>query len=98
MSLSLVLHDGEKEYGPYQLASASQWGELSQWVDELSQDYKSLKTLCEKGQAQDTLALCWAIGKAVDEESPPDSVRETLQDLIRTVGVGDPQEIASIVS
>lgn len=82
--------------GPFQLASASGWAAFGKWVGAtISQPIRELVT---KGSMKGTDKLSAALESVANKYPPSGDVQDTLDGLRELIGVGDPDETATVIS
>ena len=96
MSLSIVFQEpDDKTVCTYQLASAHGWKLIGEWAETVL--CLPLRQLVNEGKRQDTFSLVRAIRSSVNKHPPDnDEVRHTLERLIEMIGVGSPEETATV--
>lgn len=97
MSLSITFLADDGNDGPFQLSSATGWNLVSEWADSLPEGYASIKVLTDSAECGDTRELGRQLTEAL-EKFPPDNpdVKDTLEELLDLMGVGDPAEVAMV--
>lgn len=83
--------------GPFQLASASGWQAFARWVDGLPSGFTELRKLTETGTVKNTAELSDELLSAeVTDFSPDKDIADTIEQLQEVLGVGDPDEVATV--
>ena len=92
MSLSILFtgaSDGDD--GPFFLASASEWALFGEWAEGLPSEYAAVKALAD-GEVKGTDELSRQLTAALAAHPPREPLPQGLLDL----GVGDPDETATV--
>lgn len=82
--------------GPFPLATASGMSELSRWAAGLPDDLPAVKAFVEQGEFAGTDELSRQLVAAMKDHRPPKHVRHTAIKLLKVMGVGDPEETATV--
>lgn len=85
--------------GPFDLATATGWSLFAQWADALPADqFGAVRGLAETGVAKGTDRLSTELHDALTAKTPPPDVSHTALLLLGNIGVGDPDETATVTN